>query len=59
MRAVQFFGPGDVRVVDRPDPVLVDGTDANHRALPFESLVFMHLQPLIVLLTPRMWEELS
>lgn len=28
MRAVQFYGPRDVRVVDRPDPVIVDGTDA-------------------------------
>lgn len=28
MRAVQFYGPRDVRVVERPDPVLIDGTDA-------------------------------
>ncbi|MFU8946431.1 zinc-dependent alcohol dehydrogenase family protein [Mycetocola zhadangensis] len=28
MRAVQFNGPGDVSVVDRPDPAIVESTDA-------------------------------
>lgn len=28
MKATYMFGPGDVRIIDAPDPVLKDSTDA-------------------------------
>ena len=33
MKATYMFGPGDVRVIDAPDPVIKDTTDAVVRVI--------------------------